>query len=167
MQRRHNATHCSASYCEPALRQSSPSGRYKHWFSWSLTLAVPYTCTPCFMCTIYSNVSLWFFIHYIEAGTIHYLSDGLETCVLPYSKVHISILAIVTGKKNREWLEATQAVLEKDLPFGLRSAPKIFMAVANALEWIFHDHGVEDVWHYLDDCITVALQGAVSVKRTS
>ena len=34
------------------------------------------------------------------AGTIHYLSDGLETCVLPCYKVHISISAIIiTGKK--------------------------------------------------------------------
>lgn len=27
------------------------------------------------------------------------------------------------------------------LPFGLRLAPKIFMAVANALEWILHSRG--------------------------
>ena len=37
------------------------------------------------------------------AGTIHYLSDGLETRVLPCYKVHISISAIiVTGKKYCE-----------------------------------------------------------------
>lgn len=37
------------------------------------------------------------------------------------------------------------------LPFGLRSAPKIFNAVADALEWIVRRCGVSDVWHYLDD----------------
>ena len=37
------------------------------------------------------------------------------------------------------------------LPFGLRSAPKIFNAVADALEWISRKHGVNNGWHYLDD----------------
>ena len=41
------------------------------------------------------------------------------------------------------------------LPFGLRSAPKLFNAVADALEWIIVNEGggvqVEFVIHYLDD----------------
>ena len=40
------------------------------------------------------------------------------------------------------------------LPFGLRSAPKIFTAVADALEWIVRRRGVRYVDHYLDDYIT-------------
>ena len=40
------------------------------------------------------------------------------------------------------------------LPFSLRSAPKIFNALADALEWILHAHGVEHLWHYLDDFLT-------------
>ena len=36
----------------------------------------------------------------VEPETIRYLSDGLETCALPYNKVHISVLAIITGKKK-------------------------------------------------------------------
>ena len=39
------------------------------------------------------------------------------------------------------------------LPFGLRSAPKIFNALTDALEWIVKMQGVRDVWHYLDDFI--------------
>ena len=39
------------------------------------------------------------------------------------------------------------------LPFGLRSAPKIFTAVADALEWILRQCGVVAVDHYLDDFI--------------
>lgn len=38
------------------------------------------------------------------------------------------------------------------LPFGLRSAPKIFSAVADALQWILADQGVGSL-HYLDDFI--------------
>ena len=40
------------------------------------------------------------------------------------------------------------------LPFGLRSAPKIFTAVADALEWILRAQGVRHIDHYLDDFVT-------------
>ena len=39
------------------------------------------------------------------------------------------------------------------LPFGLRSAPKIFNAIADALEWIFAHSGIYPTHHYLDDFI--------------
>ena len=41
------------------------------------------------------------------------------------------------------------------LPFGLRSAPKFFTALADALQWCFQQSGVTWVGHYLDDFITV------------
>ncbi len=37
------------------------------------------------------------------------------------------------------------------LPFGLRSAPKLFTAVADGLLWIMGRHGVRESLHYLDD----------------
>ena len=37
------------------------------------------------------------------------------------------------------------------LPFGLRSAPKIFSALADGLIWIMHLQGVDPSLHYLDD----------------
>ena len=42
------------------------------------------------------------------------------------------------------------------LPFGLRSAPKIFTAVPNALEWCVRRRGVRGIDHYLDDFVIVA-----------
>ena len=39
------------------------------------------------------------------------------------------------------------------LPFGLRSAPKMFNAIADALEWIFAHSGIYPTHHYLDDFI--------------
>ena len=39
------------------------------------------------------------------------------------------------------------------LPFGLRSAPKIFTAVADALEWCVRQQGVVGIDIYLDDLI--------------
>ena len=48
-----------------------------------------------------------------------------------------------------------QYFVDTVLPFGLRSAPKIFNAVADALQWIVKQKGVAYVEHYLDDFITV------------
>ena len=42
------------------------------------------------------------------------------------------------------------------LPFGLRSVPIIFSAMADALQWIVQQRGVEFIFYYLDDYITVA-----------
>ena len=41
--------------------------------------------------------------------------------------------------------------IDTALPFGLRSAPKIFNAVADGLLWILEAVGVQFVLHYLDD----------------
>ena len=44
-----------------------------------------------------------------------------------------------------------EVFVDAALPFGLRSAPKIFNTLADALAWILNHHGVEHLWHYLDD----------------
>jgi hypothetical protein len=41
--------------------------------------------------------------------------------------------------------------IDRALPFGLRSAPKIFNAVADFLAWVLHVEGVLLLIHYLDD----------------
>ena len=46
-----------------------------------------------------------------------------------------------------------QYYIDARLPFGLRSAPKIFNAIADVLEWCFRHEGVALVDHYLDDFI--------------
>ena len=61
------------------------------------------------------------------------------------------------------------------LPFGLRSAPKVFNAIADALEWIMHTEGVGHSLHYLDDFLFIgrpqsgecgtALQTALTVCK--
>ena len=43
--------------------------------------------------------------------------------------------------------------IDKILPFGLRSAPLLFTALADAAEWIIHQKGVKHIWHYVDDFI--------------
>ena len=45
--------------------------------------------------------------------------------------------------------------IDMALPFGLCSSPKIFTAVANALEWVFQRCSVLWCMHYVDDFLTV------------
>ena len=46
------------------------------------------------------------------------------------------------------------------LPFGLRSAPKLFTAMADALLWIMGQHGVREAMHYLDDFLVLGPAGS-------
>jgi hypothetical protein len=48
------------------------------------------------------------------------------------------------------------------LPFGLRSAPIIFTALADVLQWVIEQRGTSHVAHYLDDFITV---GATLISK--
>ena len=48
-----------------------------------------------------------------------------------------------------------QVYIDAALPFGLRSAPLIFTALADGLEWIIKQRGVSHLAHYLDNFITV------------
>ena len=45
--------------------------------------------------------------------------------------------------------------IDTTLPFGLRSAPKLFNSLADALQWIMKKKGVHWVAHYLDDFIFI------------
>ena len=49
--------------------------------------------------------------------------------------------------------------IDTALPFGLRSAPKIFTAVADALEWVLLQDGLSWSIHYIDDFLTAGCAG--------
>ena len=69
----------------------------------------------------------------------------------------------------RAWLGMqweNQVYVDGMLPFGLRSAPKIFTAVADALEWCIHRRGVELILHYLDDFLVMG-PSASSICKNS
>ena len=44
-----------------------------------------------------------------------------------------------------------QIFVDRALPFGLCSAPKIFSAVADMIAWALHQAGIKHLVHYLDD----------------
>lgn len=55
--------------------------------------------------------------------------------------------------------------VDRVLPFGLRSAPIIFSAVADALQWIMCQKGASWVGHYLDDFVTIGPAGSDECQR--
>ena len=52
------------------------------------------------------------------------------------------------------------------LPFRLRSAPKFFNAIADALQWILLSKGINHIYHYLDDYICVTPPSAPPVTHS-
>ena len=53
-----------------------------------------------------------------------------------------------------------QLFCDATLPFGLRSAPMIFSAVADALEWVVKGMGATHIFHYVDDFVIVGPPGS-------
>ena len=52
------------------------------------------------------------------------------------------------------------------LPFGLRSAPKIFNAVADALHWHLLQSGIPLLYHYLDDFVIIGPPAATQCAES-
>ena len=55
--------------------------------------------------------------------------------------------------------------LDAMLPFGLRSAPKIFNAVADALQWLLERQGLEGIDYYLDDFVMCGAPGTQQCQQ--
>lgn len=109
------------------------------------------------------------------------INDGIDsdTCSLSYISIddiaatvrnlgHSALLA-KTDIKHAYWQIPVQphdrcllgmrwqsnCFVDSTLPFSLRSAPLIFSAVADALEWLVKSRGVEHIFHYIDDFVVV------------
>ena len=58
-----------------------------------------------------------------------------------------------------------QLFVDTTLPFGLRSAPMIFSALADGLEFMIRQAGVDGVGHYLVDFVLVGPPGSRDCSR--
>ena len=56
--------------------------------------------------------------------------------------------------------------IDAALSFGLRSAPKIFTAVAYAIEWMVKQEGVCPIMHYLEDFLLVGAPDGQDCARS-
>ena len=71
---------------------------------------------------------------------------------------------------DNRWLLGMQwevaLFVESAIPFGLRSAPKLFTSVADAVKWIVEQEGVSLIMHYLHDFLLLGSPGqAVSAHN--
>ena len=122
----------------------------------------------------------------LSAPTEASVNDGIkkELCSLAYTSVDVvakeivrlgsgTVLATMDIKQayrvvpvhpDDRWLLGVtwqgKVYVDKVLPFGLRSAPMIFSALADALVWIMKQRGVTFVVHYIDDFITLGRPGS-------
>ena len=62
-----------------------------------------------------------------------------------------------------EW--RNRIYLDTCLPFGLRSAPKLFNIMADLLTWVAFQRGVSFSLHYLDDFLTMGLPTTTTCQR--
>ena len=53
------------------------------------------------------------------------------------------------------WEDSESVYINKTLPFGLRSAPKIFLAITDSIQWILNQKGIRDIIHYLDEYVAI------------
>ena len=58
-----------------------------------------------------------------------------------------------------------QVYVDCQLPFGLASAPVIFRALGEALEWILRQRGVKAVIHYIDDFLLLGPPSSPGCKE--
>ena len=83
-------------------------------------------------------------------------------CAAQPSKLDIKdaywIVPVYTQMTGLSWVcngEGTTMCMDTRLPFRLRSAPKIFTALADIVQWLIIDRGVDFCIHYLDDYLFV------------
>ena len=101
------------------------------------------------------------------------VNDGIEKecCSLSYTKIDEIVDTVLDMGRGTMLAKADvksspsrspfirHGVGSSTLYFGLRSAPKIFNALADALEWVIRQQGVQHIWHYLDDFLMAGAQG--------
>ena len=127
------------------------------------------------------NPNKWRLIVDLSHPTGHSVNDGIpkDLCGLTYITIDTAIKHILTTgpgtllakvdiknafrllpvhPADRHMLATkwnNQVYIDTRLPFGLRSAPKLFNILADLLSWILESKGVSPILHYLDDFLTM------------
>ena len=91
----------------------------------------------------------------------HILSLG-QGCLLAKIDIDSAFRNVPVNPHDRHLLGMLwkgRLYVDTVLPFGLRSAPKIFNALTQALQWIAVHRGVSYLDHFLDDFVTAGSKG--------
>ena len=106
---------------------------------------------------------------YIKVDDIveHVLTLG-KGCLLAKVDVESAFRNVPVHPNDRHLLGLVwenELYMDTVLPFGLRSAPKIFTAIADALECVAKNCGVTFLEHFLDDYITAGAPGSLECDQ--
>ena len=104
----------------------------------------------------------WRLIVDLSSPEGHSINDAIskDLCGVVYTSVDQAVTwarALGRGCLAVSWKDTLY--LDRALPFGLRSAPKIFSALTDAMMWTLHGNGVEWGLHYLDDFLVLGPPG--------
>ena len=94
------------------------------------------------------------------ANIISELGQGTKLAKVDIAHVYRNIPVYPTDRLVLGMQWENNVFIDKVLPFGLRSTPKIFCAISDALEWILHTKGVLACLHYIDDFLTFGYPGS-------
>lgn len=138
-----------------------------------------------------NQVDKWRMIVDLSSPRDHSVNDGIsqELASITYAKVddavsiilrlgrgtHLVKLDLKSAYRNvpihphdQHLLALTwegETYVDRALPFGLRSAPKIFSAVADMIAWALHRAGIAYQIHYLDDFLLLGAPGTDEGER--
>ena len=99
------------------------------------------------------------FIRELWKGCLLAKLDLIEAyCTVPVHPMDQPLLAMKWGGI---------VYIDRALPFGLRSTPKIFSTLTDAMLWILHSQGVPFALHYLDDFLKLGPAGSPTWGRSS
>ena len=130
----------------------------------------------------------WRLIVDLSAPRSHSVNDGIspQLCSLRYASIDNAVSIIMSLGQHTELVKLDlsnayrivpihpddqpllavnwngDTFMDRALPFGLRSAPKIFNAVADLLTWVLHCDGVPFILHYLDDFLLLGPPGSLT-----
>lgn len=134
------------------------------------------------------QVDKWRMIVDLSSPTNRSVNDGIskDLCSLAYASVDDAVERILRlGRAKLDIQSAYRIVpvhpqdqhllaitwdgktyVDRALPLGLRSAPKIFTAVPDMIAWALHCCGIQHQIHYLDDFLFLSLPEGNSAKET-
>ena len=121
----------------------------------------------------------------------HSINDGINSlhCSLKYASVHDAVSFISALGPNTVLIKVDlknayrilpihpedmhllgiswggNTYIDRALPFGLRSAPLIFTAFADAIAWILYSRGIHFLIHYLDDFLLFVPPGSTEGQQ--
>ena len=97
----------------------------------------------------------------VDASVAGVMARGQGTLMAKFDVViaHRNVAIHARGWPLQGMMWHDKYYVDMTLPFGLQSAPYIFTAIADAVQWMAtHNHGVDFLQHYLDDFIYLFTQ---------